>query len=762
MNTPYPLTLPTKVQTAIRRLRGKIRRYVWIEGLALAFTWLVLSFWIGLALDYLPVLAGSSEMPKGARAVLLGGIVAVLGYVLYRWIWRRAFVLLRGSSLALLIERHDPGFHESLVTAVEVAAARKIDPQVDPRLLEQSVRAAADRLHDDHLSRVFDYGPLRRACVAALVSAMSLGLFAIVSRDSMATWVRRLYFLSDQPWPRNTRIEVMGFDQQRKILVAEGSDVTVRVRADQSRVVPERCTIVFRTAGGERGRVNMSKDGEPRDGFQSYLFSNAPFKGMLESVTFDVIGYDHRLRDFEVVVVPSPVVVDVRVKYQPPAYTGLLARDENWTAGMRCPLGSSIDIVATANKPLREIELTDRVTNVTHTLEPEAMRSRFQWRIDDLREPFAANVTLIDRDGIRSQQPFRITVGVMPDQVPKVNIELSGIGDAVTPDVRLPVVGTVQDDYGIDSAWFEVRVGDAEERRFPIETMTAERLDAVLDMREQRRDESNALSLTPGQELTLLVQARDRFDVLGQPNVGGSDSFSLRVVEANELLALLQARELGLRRRFEQIIGEMTETRDSLLRVKLTGPPPADENEKAADESHSGDDNALPPAGDAEGDAEAATTDYDQSLRVLRVQRAHQQGEKSSQETAGVSVAFQTIRAELVNNRVDSEERRERLEYQIVEPLNDIVGRLFPDWFDSINRLEMAVQHGQDSTSSVDDAVRKTDDILLAMETVLQKMEELESYNELVDLVRSILKQQEELLEKTKQERKAQAKSLLE
>jgi hypothetical protein len=48
------------------------------------------------------------------------------------------------------------------------------------------------------------------------------------------------------------------------------------------------------------------------------------------------------------------------------------------------------------------------------------------------------------------------------------------------------------------------------------------------------------------------------------------------------------------------------------------------------------------------------------------------------------------------------------------------------------------------------------------MERVLQKMEELESYNELVDLVRSIIKDQEQLLEKTKQERKNQAKSLLE
>ena len=86
----------------------------------------------------------------------------------------------------------------------------------------------------------------------------------------------------------------------------------------------------------------------------------------------------------------------------------------------------------------------------------------------------------------------------------------------------------------------------------------------------------------------------------------------------------------------------------------------------------------------------------------------------------------------------------------------------YPDWDDSLKILISAIESDQPTDEQAAESVRLTDEIILAMNRVLQKMEELESYNELVDLVRSIIKEQEELLEKTKQERKNQAKSLLE
>ena len=59
------------IRSTLAGLRARIRAYVLLDGLAVVATWLVGAFWLGFALDYLPVLAGASEMPRLARAVML-------------------------------------------------------------------------------------------------------------------------------------------------------------------------------------------------------------------------------------------------------------------------------------------------------------------------------------------------------------------------------------------------------------------------------------------------------------------------------------------------------------------------------------------------------------------------------------------------------------------------------------------------------------------------------------------------------------------
>ena len=59
--TPH---LAADIRSVLARLRRRIRAYVWIDGLALGVIWLGATFWIGLAIDYLPVTLGASEMPR--------------------------------------------------------------------------------------------------------------------------------------------------------------------------------------------------------------------------------------------------------------------------------------------------------------------------------------------------------------------------------------------------------------------------------------------------------------------------------------------------------------------------------------------------------------------------------------------------------------------------------------------------------------------------------------------------------------------------
>ena len=731
--------IPSEILGVIDDLRARIRRYVWLEGISVALIWIGLTFWIGLALDYLPVIVGASEMPREARVVLLVVISAVLFFILYRWIFRRAFERFSASSLAVLVERQFPEFRDSLVTSVELSEKHEVDPLINTELLDATRSSATRQITSVELSRIFDFRPLFRSFFGACLFLGSIALFGFLSSDALATWTSRMYLLSDQPWPRQARIELLGFDEREK-KVAEGDDVIIRVRADEKHFVPDVCTIVYDSENGDQGRVNMSKDGETRDGFQYYVYDNTPFKGILDTVTFDVIGFDHRLRDYRILVVPSPVLVDVQLECEPPAYTGRLRRTEKWMLGSRFPMGSRIKVIAKANKPLTRVSMVDVGSPDTEHIEVTSGESEFTFEIADLRERVAKSITLRDADGISSQQPFRLVIGVIEDRAPEVGVSLRGISDVMTPDASIPVEGIVDDDYLVDHAWFDIQIVEKNEyRKFPITGIVGGELNHVLDLREKRTLEEDPLELQPGQNILLTVRANDRCDLDGNPNTGISDEFPIRIVEASELLARLEARELSLRRLFEQIISEMSATRDSL--VKAAGPPP---------ESLSRTE-----------DSESVASRWD-IQRQRRLEQALNQSEKSRLETDGVTRSFEAIREELINNRVDTEERKSRLQQQIIEPLKDIVDIRFPDLDDAIQTVASNHTNDLDSTGSWEPAINRANELVAAMEQVLEKMKELETYNELVDLVRTIIRQQQELLEKTKEERKKQAKSLLE
>ena len=154
-------------------------------------------------------------------------------------------------------------------------------------------------------------------------------------------------------------------------------------------------------------------------------------------------------------------------------------------------------------------------------------------------------------------------------------------------------------------------------------------------------------------------------------------------------------------------------------------------------------------------------TERAQSLRLLRVQRALLQSQKSAQEILGVATSFDYIREELINNRVDTADRKSRLQDQIAKPLFRIAKESFPKLDEQLEQLQGLVGQPKQEPAAALDALTQTVDILQQMDEVLQKMLELETYNELIDLVRSLIQEQSEIQEKTRQERKKQLLDLL-
>jgi hypothetical protein len=619
---------------------------------------------------------------------------------------------------------------------------------------------------------VFNLSPLLINCAAAFALALPLLPFAYYDTPSLLLGASRLYTLDDRPWPRRAMIEVVGLEvlypaasgeepeshmisfQDQKAKVAKGSSVILRVQADaRAHLPPDVCVVYYRTDEGDRGRVNAQKFGRIKSGTQQYAVEGRPFKGVLSGIHFDVQGHDHRVRNYFVEVVESPAVVRTELACTFPDYmvdpdlSSWLPRTTQWIPGAQLPQGTDVTLHAQSNKDLSLVRIRNPETGEDTAIklaDANASRQQFTYRIPHLDHNAMLDITLYDADGLRSEYPHRISIAAVKDEPPRLEVSLRGIGTAVTPDVQIPVKGKITDDYAVDKSWFEINTAAIDGRQEQFARGSGGSVDAMLDFRALRSLEKG-LELKAGDKLILAVQAADKYDLDGGPNIGSSDRFQLDVVAADELLAMLEVREAELRRRFEQIIEETAGSRDLLILVKSgkgdAGTEPGDATKReAAPNAEPGD--QLSAAQQTGGRA--------QSLRVLRVQEVMLRSQKLAGEILGVALAFDDIREELVNNRVDSEDRKNRLQNEVSQPLRQIGEQLFPQLDRRLETLQSNLDDDPAREKAADTAITQVNDILLEMDKVLQRLIKFETFNELLDIVRDLIKEQEDLIGQTK------------
>jgi len=220
---------------------------------------------------------------------------------------------------------------------------------------------------------------------------------------------------------------------------------------------------------------------------------------------------------------------------------------------------------------------------------------------------------------------------------------------------------------------------------------------------------------------------------------------------------MLEARELVLRQRFERMVQEMTETRDLLARLEFSSPASAEAPKKIDLPKKA----ATPAGGEPGDDGPADSPARQHTLRLLRVQGALGNCRKSTQEVLGVAEAFEDIRKQLINNRIDTEEWKNRLQNGIAGPLRKIADPMFPELERRLDALQAGLDDVRKGPGLRDRAQQQADDILLAMHKVLDRMLELEDFNEAVDLLRNIIKMQDQLDEQTQRRQKQKIRELL-
>ena len=735
-----PVSIPSPISSKIRLLRWMVRSYVACEGLATIVIVLGVAFWVGLAVDWL------FEPPPLVRVLMWMAVVATVAWIATQLLLARVFAPLTDSNLALLVERNNPDLKESLVTTVEAADRARDVPLGNLVMLRQTSTAAADSIRDVSLRQIFRLRPLAWKSGLAMVCLASIVLFSLLASDAMGFWIERMQ-LTEQLWPRNVHLSVSGFKERDGVRVenvARDDDLELQVQAsiDKGFVVPKQVEIRYQLADGRWGSDTMIEVGESLPGRDAAQLFRYTFQNVSSDLVFDVVGGDDRIRGLRLHVVERPQVERIVLDCNFPAYMHRAPRTIPVSGRVELPEGTFARCRVRSNKPLTRARVHDPSLQADLVTQIDVDLHEFTFDLEADSEDRVLLLTIRDIEGVENREPYRVVVSVTPDLPPDVSVALRGIGSAVTPQANIPLTGSVNDDYGLSEVWFEYLVDKGPSKRQDLKvqpngTRRFSEFDSFDLALTDPQTKSRLVALSPGQTLTLAVQAGDAYDLADQPHIGSSQHFVLDVVTDSELRALLEKRELSLRQRFEAIYEKMVGTRDLLGRLDLATDVQTDDTiaeEEAERRSH---------------------------RDRLRVGGCLQNATQLAYETVGVAEGFEEIVAELVNNRVVTEELRRRLEQGIAEPLHAIGGETLPEFELRLQELESGFDQSVDLEVPLQQAEAQARVVVEAMKQVLDRMLELESYNELVELLRGIVTSQKQLSDQTKQERRDKLRSIL-
>ncbi|MFK8113389.1 MAG: polyketide synthase [Rubripirellula sp.] len=759
-------SLDPRLTSLLESLRTRVRRYVvWDSVLAVAAV-VLSAFWIGLALDYLPVQLGGTEMPRLARTLLLLVVAAIVVGIVAKMLIGRLSQPLPDDSLALLVERHHPELGGRLVTAVQLNEPDRTGDSHSADLLRHVHDEAAAAIDKVDPNRVFRWEPLMRKGMVAGPLALFALLFLVISPQSFARAASRLTLLSDEPWPRRAHLEMVGVElpvvsaaddetdvpeliefTNQTIRLPKGSNGTLRIRAQADDAeLPVVCTVYYRTDGGTRGQSNMRRVGRVVDGYQGFILDGPPLTGLSESMMISIRGLDDRLDDFRIEAVQPPALTGMNVTVRYPDYLrsgggSEVDMETAYQSGLRLREGSDVTLVASSSVPLGKVDVRVRtdagvVTGSSTRLSDDGRQLRL--RLENFSTATTVSLVPRDVDGISAQAPYRYFLGVVLDEPPQLDIKLKGIGNAVTPIAKIPIEAIATDDYGVDHLTISISpTGDEVDQisaSLSPELSREGEAEAELDLRELVR-QGKLPELKPEGAVNLIGEATDRFDLNDQQHTTPSEVFRLQIVTPEDLLAIMQRRELGLRARLEQTIDEtrnLRDTLDLLQRRSFAEPVSEQETERTRQEQ----------------------------VRRLRVQQSGLQANKTSDELAGIAEALDDILQEMINNRVDSVDRRERIGTGVRDPLRKIVTEPLPRLIRQISEIEKTVADPPVAIEKTVQAVRTAEDVLLQLTAVLDKMLDLESYNEILDIVREMIDDQDDLKDDTKKARKKSVQDL--
>lgn len=712
-----------EIHQLLSRVRRRIRLFILAETVLMVALVVGGLFWIGLGADWL------WEPSSEARLAAWCGVAAALTLLLYKFAWVRLRRPLPDVSVALLVERAHPELSDRLLTSVAPVPAA--ESEVFLKFVDQGVTELA---RDYRPADVVSLRSLKSKLLLTTVLLGTVVAFAAWQSEAFGTWIDRLA-LSETLWPRRVHLTVEGFepDEQgrlvRRIPRFDSTEVVVHADLSGEFEAPAEVQIRYRTKGQELQRAFFARVGEAeksRDAVQIYRHQ---FADLREPLILEIRGGDDRITNLHIEVLPRPRIVSLQIDATYPDYLRMAPRRLAATSVFTVPMGTSLTIHGRASQPLRQVDASASIAGLAPPQTEVDPAKPEEFRVTIRALPAAGELSLLPIDSlcVAAREPYSLTLVAEADALPTATAQLVGIGAAITPEATIPLTLRAEDDYAVERLWVDLLIDAQPARTVPVEPVElaqpAVSAEVEVDLAAASASETDPIALQPGQRLSLVARAEDSWNLSADPRIGSSRTITLDVVTGDELLESLEREEINLRRTFERVIEKTIQTREKLH---------------------------LAPLGENEETRQAAR---------IRLARVVDDMRQITDETLSVAGGVQLIHDQLVNNRVGEEELKSRLRERIAQPLRTIAERELRPLTTAIDETGQMLQP---SAGDIDKLSGRAQAVVTQMQLVLEEMKALETYSEVVAMLRKLIQEQETLTEKTQHDQRKQLRTLLE
>ena len=219
--------------------------------------------------------------------------------------------------------------------------------------------------------------------------------------------------------------------------------------------LPQDVELVVEFAG-ETQRIPMIRS------LQDPLFGGT-FYEVKQAFNYHIAYDERKSADFHVDVFTYPALVRADALLDYPGYTGVPEKLIEDTRRVSAVEGTQLTWKLHLNKPIRSARLVPYNGAGGNVLEllPDP-RDPLRYAISlELKKSTSWQLQLIDEEGRQNKSPPRLTAKVVPNQPPKMKLELAH--DArVSPLEEFPVKATISDDHGLRKYGLTFALADAD------------------------------------------------------------------------------------------------------------------------------------------------------------------------------------------------------------------------------------------------------------------------------------------------------------